>query len=285
MELWTFAKVMSGMSPAVLGRLDLHPLTAAIIHCLWGKAESPHSCPQTSVTTDELVLQGTDLQGQSVFKDAVIKKARKHAGTRAATVCVYTRAFHPQLRQDHLSSFSPRWRKAKSLMCSPHICHRPRVCIKTADVAQWMCSDLLDCSTLECACEPQVSYKCVTGNQCLICTGLIQNPVIFVFWHFSMVFKAYKTQWDAWKHFGKLGVVIKDQPITLDGYTSTYIHLLQNIHRDQIWPRHPLSNLVQLPLGTKLTVLVIFITALHMRMLSCCLYDDIVRTNPAPDVH
>lgn len=46
-----------------------------------------------------------------------------------------------------------------------------------------------------------------------------------------------------------------------------------------------LSNLAQLPLETKLTGLVIFIMALHTRMLSCCLYDDTVRrTNLAPDL-
>lgn len=96
---------MSGMSPAVFGSLDLHPLTAAIIQCLWGKSEHPHSC---TGTTDELILWGTDLQGQSVFKDAVIKKARNQPGTRAVTVCAYTHAFNPQLKQDHLTSFSPQ---------------------------------------------------------------------------------------------------------------------------------------------------------------------------------
>lgn len=45
------------------------------------------------------------------------------------------------------------------------------------------------------------------------------------------------------------------------------------------------SNLVELPLETKLAVLVIFIVALFKRMLSCCLYEDSLRTNPAADLY
>lgn len=93
-----------------------------------------------------------------------------------------------------------------------------------------MCSDLLDCSTLECACEPRVSYRRVAGNRCLTYTSPIQNPVTFVFWHFSVIFKAFKTQRDLSERLSKLGVVLKDQPITLYMVSVVDIRLLTSIH-------------------------------------------------------
>lgn len=278
------------MSPAVLGRLDLHPLTAAIIHCLWGKAEYPHSCTQTSATTD--------LQGAQIYKGKVSSKMqwlKKHVSTQGQgqLQCVYTHvlSIHSlcKIIWLHLAHSEG---KAKSLICSSRICHRPRVCIKIADLAQRMCSDLLDCSTLECACEPRVSYKHVTGNQCLTYTGLIQNAVIFVFWHFSIVFKAHKTQWDVWKHFSKLGVVIKDQPITLYMVSVMDIQLLTSIYCT-------ISIGIKSDQGYRCTELLssaptwneancpghLYHGSTHEDVELLPLWWDIVRTNPAPDLH
>lgn len=100
-----------------------------------------------------------------------------------------------------------------------------------------MCSDLLDRSTLECAREPRVSYRRLRGNRCLTYTSPIQNPITFAFWHFSMIFTAFKTrslralQQTRCGHKGLAPYIVRGQS---GGHTSTHIHALHYTHRDQI---------------------------------------------------
>lgn len=160
-----------------------------------------------------------------------------------------------------------------------------------ANLAQQMCSDLSDCSTLECACEPWWNYRCVTRNWCLTYTSPIQNPITFVFWHFSMIFKVFEAQWDLSERLSKQVWSERTSPL----HCTRSVCWIDNCSHWFIaqYPQgsnltkavDAVSNLVQLPTETELIVLAIFTTALYMRMLSCCLYEEILRTNPAADPH
>lgn len=91
-------------------------------------------------------------------------------------------------------------------------------------VAPGMCSDLSGCSTRQCAFEPRVNYRHLIGIRCLTHTIPIQNPITFVFWQFSTIFKAFQTQWDLQEPLSRLDVVMKVKSLTLYRCSVVDVH-------------------------------------------------------------